>query len=225
MTADTGNTSPADVAFDEALRALPAVAILRAGTGEHLVAAAEVLAAEGIRALEFPLTTPGALDAVTEAAKRLSDGVVVGAGTVLDDGDARRAVEAGARLLVSPALCPEALRYGRERGIPVLPGTFTPSEVLQALGLGARLVKLFPADAVGPSYLASIRAPLPDLRVVPTGGVRLDDVRPWLAAGAAGLGLGAPMHRDTLDTGDMTALRVSARRWIAAVREAAQVRA
>ena len=212
-----------DEAFDAALRELPVVAILRASTAEHLVPAAEVLAEEGVRAIEFPLTTPGAVEAVTRAAERLGETVVVGAGTVLDGEDARHAVDAGARLLVSPALCPQALRYGRSHGIPVLPGTFTASEAMQAVELGARLVKLFPADAAGPAYLAALRAPLPTLRVVPTGGVRLADIGAWLAAGAAGLGIGAPMHGDTLETGDMVTLRAVAKQWVAAVRESVPV--
>jgi 2-dehydro-3-deoxyphosphogluconate aldolase/(4S)-4-hydroxy-2-oxoglutarate aldolase len=216
-------TSPADDAFDAALRALPVVAILRARTARHLVPAAEVLAEEGIRAIEFPVTTPGALEAVTEARQRLGEHVVVGAGTVLDGDCARRAIDAGARLLVSPGLCPGALRHGRSQGIPVLPGTFTASEVLRAAELGARIVKLFPADAAGPSYLAALLAPLPSMRAVPTGGVQLADVARWLAAGAAALGLGAPMHGDTLETGDMRALRDSSRRWVTAVRAAAPV--
>jgi 2-dehydro-3-deoxyphosphogluconate aldolase/(4S)-4-hydroxy-2-oxoglutarate aldolase len=212
-------TSTADTAFDSALSELPVVAILRAGSNTHLVAAAEVLAEEGIRAIEFPITTPGALEAVTGAALRLGDDIVIGAGTVLTEADARRSVEAGARLLVSPALCPGALLYGRERSIPVLPGTFTVSEMLQALELGARLVKLFPADAAGPAYLSALRAPLPGLRVVPTGGVQLADAGAWLAAGAAGLGLGTPLHGDALETGDMAALRTAARQWVGAIRE------
>ncbi|MEU6284441.1 bifunctional 4-hydroxy-2-oxoglutarate aldolase/2-dehydro-3-deoxy-phosphogluconate aldolase [Streptomyces sp. NPDC047028] len=212
--------SPDESAFEAALADLPVVAILRATTPAHLADAAEVLAEEGIRAIEFPLTTPGVLSAVTEAATRLGDSVVVGAGTVLDAGDARRAIDAGARLLVSPALCPDALRHGRAHGLPVLPGVSTPTEALHAVALGARLLKLFPADALGPRYLASLTVPLPSLRLVPVGGVRLADVGPWLAAGAAALGIGAPLHADTLETGDLGALRVSARAWIAAVRRA-----
>jgi 2-dehydro-3-deoxyphosphogluconate aldolase / (4S)-4-hydroxy-2-oxoglutarate aldolase len=199
------------------------VAILRTPvTGDHLVAAGEVLAEQGVRAIEIPLTTPDALAGVSTLAARLGSEVVVGAGTVLDENDARRAVDAGARLLVSPALCPRALAYGRDAGLPVVPGTFTPSEMLQALELGARVVKLFPADAVSPGYLRGIRAPLPTLRAIPTGGVSLDSAAEWLAAGASGLGLGGPLVLDTLQTGDMSALRDSTKRWVDTVRSARQ---
>lgn len=220
----TGAASELDDRFDSALRELPAVAILRAASDTHLVAAAQVLVEAGFRAVEFPLTTPGALAVVEETAGRLGDDVVIGAGTVLDGDDARRAVDAGAELLVSPALCAGALRYGRDRGIPMLPGVYTPSEAMEAVAQGARLVKLFPAETVGPTYLSALLDPFPRLRVVPTGGVRLDDVPGWLAAGAAALGVGAPMHGDTLDTGELGALRVSAQRWVTAIREAASLR-
>jgi 2-dehydro-3-deoxyphosphogluconate aldolase / (4S)-4-hydroxy-2-oxoglutarate aldolase len=202
-----------DRELDDALSAHRAVAILRAAHSRHLLAAAEALNAEGFRVLEFPLTTPGALDAIRAARRRLAGEALVGAGTVLTADDARAAVEAGAQLLVSPALCPEAVAVGIQAGVAVLPGAFTPTEILAAEAAGARLVKLFPTAMLGPEYLAALRQPLPDIRIIPTGGVCLANARGWLAAGAAALGLGSPLTGDSLETGELDALRESARTW------------
>lgn len=201
-------------ALDRALRELPAIAILRAGGAAHLVPAAETLFAEGFRVLEFPLTTPGALDALRQTRELLPADAVVGAGTVLTADDAQAALDAGAQLLVSPVLCAEAMAVGVRLGVPTVPGAFTPSEILAAQADGATLVKLFPAAVVGPQYLAAVRQPLPGVRIVPTGGVSLDNARAWFAAGAVALGLGGPLLGDSLATGDLAALRTSARAWV-----------
>lgn len=208
-----GTSEPS--AFELALRDLPAIAILRAAGAVHLMSAAETLFAEGFRVLEFPLTTPGALDALRRARKQLPAAAVVGAGTVLTADDARAAIDAGAQLLVSPALCAEAMAVGVRAGVPTVPGAFTPTEILAAQAGGATLVKLFPAAVVGPQYLAALRQPLPGVRIVPTGGVSLDNARAWFAAGAVALGLGSPLLGDSLETGDLSALRSSARAWVA----------
>lgn len=202
--------------LESALRELPAIAILRAAAPQHLVPAAETLFAQGFRVLEFPLTTPGALEAIRHARAELP-AAVVGAGTVLTADDAHAAMDAGAQLLVSPALCPSAMAVGRHAGVPTVPGAFTPTEIVAAHAAGATLVKLFPATVLGPRYLAALRQPLPDVRIVPTGGVALDNARAWLAVGATALGLGGPLVGDNLDTGDLAALRTSARDWVAEI--------
>lgn len=202
-----------DRRIDDALRAHPAIAILRATHARHLVAAAQTLNAEGFRVLEFPLTTPGALEAMHAARQRLDDVALVGAGTVLSAEDARAAIEAGAQLLVSPALSPDVVAAGIRAGIAVLPGAFTPTEIVAARKSGARLVKLFPTAVLGPEYLAALRQPLPDIRIVPTGGVSLANARGWLDAGAAALGIGSPLTGTSLETGDLQALAESARTW------------
>jgi 2-dehydro-3-deoxyphosphogluconate aldolase/(4S)-4-hydroxy-2-oxoglutarate aldolase len=202
-----------DRELDDALHARRVVAILRARRSLHLLDAAETLCAEGFHVLEFPLTTPGALDAIRAARHRLDGKALVGAGTVLSAADAQAALEAGAQLLVSPALCPEAMAVGTRAGVAVLPGAFTPTEILAAQRAGARLVKLFPTATLGPEYLAALRQPLPDIRIIPTGGVSLANARGWLDAGAAALGLGSPLTGNSLETGDLDALRDSARTW------------
>ncbi|MCA9711137.1 MAG: bifunctional 4-hydroxy-2-oxoglutarate aldolase/2-dehydro-3-deoxy-phosphogluconate aldolase [Myxococcales bacterium] len=171
-------------------------AILRAND-EHLAREAMNAAVRGgIRLVEFTLTTPGALSLISTFAVRTGlaesgglDRLIVGAGTVLHPDQARAAVEAGARFLVSPVMDPAMIALAGELGVPILPGVHTPTEMLAAHRAGAPLLKLFPAPAGGPAYLRSVLAPLPFLRVVPTNGVDLDDAAAWLRAGAWAVGL------------------------------------
>lgn len=175
---------------DDFLRALwdaRITAIVRA-TDEALAAAAMDAAIRGgMRIVELTLTTPGALRIIAELGAR--EGLVVGAGTVLLPAQARAAVEAGARFLVSPVMDPEIIALAGELGVPVLPGVHTPTEMLAAHRAGAPLLKLFPGPAGGPVWLRSVLAPLPFLRVVPTNGVDLDNAAAWLRAGAFAVGL------------------------------------
>lgn len=162
-------------------------AILRA-TDEGLAAAAMDAAIRGgMRIVELTLTTPGALHIIAELAAR--EGLVVGAGTVLTTVQARAAVAAGARFLVSPIMDPEIIALARTLGVPILPGVHTPTEMVAAHRAGAPLLKLFPAPAGGPTWLRSVLAPLPFLRVVPTNGVDLDNAAAWLRAGAFAVGM------------------------------------
>ncbi|MGW7527240.1 bifunctional 4-hydroxy-2-oxoglutarate aldolase/2-dehydro-3-deoxy-phosphogluconate aldolase [Streptomyces sp. NPDC054783] len=202
---------------EQAIRNTRLVAILRGSSSDHLVAAAQVLVEEGVQVLEFPLTSPGALDALRQAVEVLDGRATVGAGTVRTVDDARRALEAGGRFLVSPSLSVPVIEYARAHDAAVLPGTFTPTEIAMALEAGAELVKLFPAASHRPEFLRQLRVPLPAAGVVPTGGVGLSDAAAWLAAGAVALGVGSPLTGDTLETGDLTQLRVRARAWKAAV--------
>ncbi|MGH3858955.1 bifunctional 4-hydroxy-2-oxoglutarate aldolase/2-dehydro-3-deoxy-phosphogluconate aldolase [Actinokineospora sp.] len=193
--------------LETALDTTPVIAILRATSAKHLVAVAETLRAAGIRAVEFTLTTPGAYDAL---AAFTADGMALGAGTVTTPEEARRAVEAGAGYLISPAVCLDVIAEARTLGVPVLPGAYTPTEVLSAWRAGADLVKLFPAATGGVAHLKAIRAPLPDIPLVPTGGIGLDDAAAYLDAGARAVGIGAPLIGDACETGDLDALRTRA---------------
>lgn len=201
----------------DAIRASRLVAILRSNDTTHLTAAAEVLADEGIRTIEFPLTRPETLAAITATTTRLGADVHVGAGTVRTIDDARRAIDAGATFLVAPGLSLPVVEYARQRDVTILPGVFTPTEADQAAQAGAELVKLFPANSHRPEFLRQLRAPLPDVGVMATGGVTLDDVRGWLDAGAVALGIGSPLVGAALRTGGLEALRSSTREWCAAV--------
>ncbi|MFG1945739.1 bifunctional 4-hydroxy-2-oxoglutarate aldolase/2-dehydro-3-deoxy-phosphogluconate aldolase [Nonomuraea sp. NPDC048826] len=200
--------------LDEALDALPVIAIIRAAGSRHLDAVLETLADSGVRAMEVTLTTPGAAEAIRRAVGALR-GVAVGAGTVLDADSARRAVDAGAGYLITPAVLPEVIEEGRRLGVPVLPGAFTPTEIVQAWRQGAAMVKLFPANAAGgPGYVKDVRAPLPHIPLVPTGGVRVEDVPGYLRAGARAVGMGSPLVGDACAGGDLAGLAARARRLV-----------
>jgi 2-dehydro-3-deoxyphosphogluconate aldolase/(4S)-4-hydroxy-2-oxoglutarate aldolase len=194
----------------------PVVAILRAGHSDHLVAAAEVIADAGIRAVEFPLTTPGALEALRELRRRWPE-LLAGAGTVITPADVAAGHAAGAQFLVAPCTRPSALAAAADCGVAMVPGAFTATEIVTALEQGAEVIKLFPAT-LGPAYLAALRGPLPRARLVPTGGVGLEAIAGFLQAGAFAVALGSPLVGDALETGELDALAERARRAVAASR-------
>jgi 2-dehydro-3-deoxyphosphogluconate aldolase/(4S)-4-hydroxy-2-oxoglutarate aldolase len=200
----------------DTLSADPVVAILRAAHARHLVAAAEVIADAGIRAVELPLTTPGALDALRELRARRPE-LLAGAGTVITPGDADAAVAAGAQFLVAPCTRPDTLAVAAERGVPMMPGAFTATEVALALEHGAEVIKLFPAT-LGPGYLRALRDPLPHARLVATGGVGIDTIADFLRAGAFAVALGSTLAGDALQTGAFDELAERARRALEAAR-------
>src|SRR6266480_3968610 len=157
-------------------------------------AAARALAAGGVGAVEITLTTPGALETIAELASGEGvKGCMIGAGTVLDVKAARDVIARGARFAVSPAFDRFVVRYCRDHHVPCLPGAFTPTELHEAWRAGATAVKLFPASAVGPRYLREVLAPLPFLRVVPSGGVSLENAGEWIRAGAAAVSVGSAL--------------------------------
>ncbi len=185
------------------------VAVLRAPTADGFAAVADVLVEAGITALEVTLTSRGAIDALAGLRRRLPPAAVVGAGTVLTVDQAKAAVDAGAAFLVSPVLDP-GLAAGA--GVPFYPGALTPTEIFHAYAAGAPLVKLFPAATVGPRYLKDLHGPLPEVRIMPTGGIDVADVATWLAGGAAAVGLGGPLLGDAASGGSLVALGERARR-------------
>src|SRR3989442_2945840 len=159
-----------------------------------LRSAAAALAAGGVNVVEVTLTTPGALEAIAELASDEGlKGCMIGAGTVLDVKAARDVIARGARFVVSPTFDRFVVRYCNDHHVPCLPGALTPTELLAASRAGAPAVKLFPASAVVPRYLREVLAPLPFLRVVPSGGVSLEDAGEWIRAGAAPGSLGSPL--------------------------------
>jgi 2-dehydro-3-deoxyphosphogluconate aldolase / (4S)-4-hydroxy-2-oxoglutarate aldolase len=185
------------------------LAIFRAKASTHFVAAAQALAANGVRALEFTLTTDGALDALRQLRTETPD-LLAGAGTVITPEDASDAVAAGAQFLVAPCTRIDTLQRAAELGVPMIAGATTPSEIVTAHQHGSELVKLFPS-AVGPAYVKAIRDPLPHIDLVVTGGVALDAIPGFLAAGAFAVGLGSPLTGDALDTGDISGITERAR--------------
>ena len=179
----------------------------------------EALVGAGVRALEFTLTSRGALDAVRAARQVAGDAAAVGTGTVLTVGDVERAADAGATFAVSPDVSEAVVRRTVELGLTSLPGAFTATEVRRAVDSGAHLVKLFPAQPAGPGYLGALLGPLPDVGFVPTGGVGVDDVPGFLSAGAVAVALGSQLVRaddDLEDDACLEALRHRASRAVEA---------
>lgn len=175
-------------------------AIVRGETYDQASATADTLLSAGITSLEISLTTPFALEAVTTLTRELGDDAVIGAGTVLDATSARMAVDAGARFLVSPSLDAEVIRTGHRYGVPVFPGVATPTEMVQALELGADALKLFAASAHTPGWLRDVRAALPQAPLMPTGGVSVESAPEWITAGAVAVGMGAALSEGDRDT-------------------------
>jgi 2-dehydro-3-deoxyphosphogluconate aldolase/(4S)-4-hydroxy-2-oxoglutarate aldolase len=198
------------------------IAVIRAREAVHLRPVASALAQGGVGAVEITLTTPRALDAIAEL---VGDGAVpgclVGAGTVLDARRAQDVIAAGAQFVVSPTLEPAVIRCCRDHSVPCLPGAFTPTEILQAWRAGATLVKVFPASAVGPRYFREILAPLPFLRLVPSGGVSLEDAGDWIGAGAAAVSVGGALAGPAVLDGESGAeLTARARSFVQRVADA-----
>jgi 2-dehydro-3-deoxyphosphogluconate aldolase / (4S)-4-hydroxy-2-oxoglutarate aldolase len=216
--ADVGADAPARVPMSEALTTTRVVAILRAENASRAEAVVDVLLENGIRSLELTLTTKGALEVVERLAAAVPPGTDIGMGTVLTADEVDRAVGAGARFVVSPSVVPAVIEAARRHGIASYPGALTATEIHAAWTAGASAVKLFPAGALGPGYLTAVRAPLPDIPLVPTGGVAVEAVGEWLDAGAAAVGLGSPLIGDALaPDGDLDGLAQRARAVCAAV--------
>lgn len=196
------------------------VAIVRMDSSESLVRVAEAIAAGGVRHIEFTMTTPGALRTLEEVTARYGDDVVFGAGTVLDPETARAAILAGARFIVAPNLNPAVIGLCNRYGVVSMPGALTPTEILQAWEAGAGVVKVFPASALGgPEYISAVRAPLPQVRLAPVGGVDLENVSAYIRAGAACVGVGSSLVSNRLVAGgDWAALTERARGFVEGVR-------
>jgi 2-dehydro-3-deoxyphosphogluconate aldolase / (4S)-4-hydroxy-2-oxoglutarate aldolase len=190
------------------------------------VKAVEAICAGGIDAIELTMTVPGAVPLIKELKSRFGDAVVVGAGTVLDAETARACVEAGAQFVVSPILDRATVAYCRSCGVPVLPGALTPTEIMEAVRAGAEVVKVFPCGALGgASYIRSLKAPLPGLCLVPTGGVSLQNVGDFIRAGASAVGVGADLvDIGRIVEGNAGAVTENARRYVDAVRQAREVK-
>ena len=209
-------------AFLARLAAVPVVAILRAANAERFLEVGRVLYEGGVRGIEVTLTSKGALEAFGRLREELPGDAVLGVGTVRSAGDAELALGAGATYLVAPDFRDEVVAFAVERDLPVVPGALTPTEVVAAWGAGATAVKVFPVSAVGgAAYVKAVRAPLPEVPLVPTGGVGIDDIGAYLDAGAVAVGVGSPLLGDAGEPGgDLRGLAERARRAVAAATEA-----
>ncbi|MEN9933652.1 MAG: hypothetical protein RLZZ387_231 [Chloroflexota bacterium] len=201
----------------EAITATKVVAIVRLERYDRAVEVARALVAGGITAVEFTLTGAGANEAIAACREALGDAAQVGVGTVLRREEAYASIDAGAQFVVTPAVRPEVIAACRERGVPILCGALTPSEALAAHEAGAEMIKIFPARAFGPQYIKDILAPLPFLRVVPTGGVSAENARAYLEAGATAVGIGGNLvSAKAVAAGDWAAITAAAGACIAA---------
>jgi 2-dehydro-3-deoxyphosphogluconate aldolase/(4S)-4-hydroxy-2-oxoglutarate aldolase len=216
MTSTTSSTTgPAshDTAPRHRHQAGPAIAILRGGTGEHVEAVVATLVECGVPAIEITTNTPRWREGIAWAVERYGSAASVGVGTVLDVRQLDEAAAAGASFAVSPHLDADLGERAHERGLGWYPGAATPTEIVRAWQLGARAVKVFPAAPLGgPAFLRQVLAPLDFVDVIPTGGIGVDDVTDYLAAGAVAVGLGSPLVGDALTSGDLDALRGRAER-------------
>ena len=211
---------------DQLLRTLTdsgVVAIIRTDSSDKLLDTARALIAGGVTSVEVTMTTPGALEGIRKLAQTLEGDrrVLIGVGTVLDAATCQSAIEAGARFVVSPHFDPEVVATTRRLGALSLPGAFTPTEMVRAWSAGADIVKVFPSAAVGPSYLRDVLAPLPHLRLVPTGGVDVSNVGDWIRAGAVCVGAGsALMPKDAIARSDWAEITRRASAFVEGVRKA-----
>lgn len=173
------------------------IAIVRFDRSEDLVQVARAVRAGGVRAIEFTMTTPNALDIIEQSAREFGQDVLLGAGTVLDPETARAAILAGAQFIVAPTLNQQVIETCRRYSKAVIPGAFTPTEILTAWECGADFVKVFPADFGGPDYLKAILAPLPQIKLIPVGGVSLENTAAFIKAGASAVAVGGNLVKKT----------------------------
>lgn len=197
------------------------VAVIRMKEPQKLRAVVDALAEGGIRALEITMTVPGAVELIRQLAPTLPAGFIFGAGTVLDAATVHQVVDAGARFIVSPVFRREVIAACQAREVASMPGCFSPTEILDAWDAGADVVKVFPATALGPGYLKDVRAPLPHVKLMPTGGVTVENAGDWIRAGAVAVGVGSSLlDTKAIADGNYAVLRSKAERMIANVRAA-----
>jgi 2-dehydro-3-deoxyphosphogluconate aldolase / (4S)-4-hydroxy-2-oxoglutarate aldolase len=194
------------------LAANPVIAVLRARQAGDYDAVVDVLAENGVRSIELTLSTPGTFEHLPALLARAGSEVEIGIGTIVNAAQAQRAIDAGARYLVTPIVNLDVIALAVAAGVPVFPGGLTPTELYSAWDAGATAVKIFPAETVGPQYGSHLRGPFPDLQFVPSGGIGLGDIPAWLAAGATAVSLGGPLIGDALRGGSLEALADRARR-------------
>jgi len=209
------------VTKDEVLGAIletRVVAVIRMKDAARLAGVAAALGRGGVRALEITMTVPGAVGIIRGMAGSKAPGTLVGAGTVLDARTAKDVIAAGADFVVSPITDMETVKVCRDAGVLVAPGAFTPTEIVAAWRAGADIVKVFPATSLGPQFCRDLRGPLPEVRLMPTGGVTVENARDFIAAGAAAVGLGtALVDAKSVEAGDWEALEARARRLLASL--------
>jgi 2-dehydro-3-deoxyphosphogluconate aldolase/(4S)-4-hydroxy-2-oxoglutarate aldolase len=170
-----------------------AVAIIRLADSTKLIRVCEAIFEGGVKSIEITMTVPNAISFIKESVKKLGDHMLIGVGSVLNAETAMKAIDAGANYVVSPIFKKEIIEVAHKNDVPALPGCFTPSEIQTAFETGADIIKIFPADVLGMAFFKSILAPMPHLKLMPTGGVTLTNVGDWIKAGACAIGIGTAL--------------------------------
>ena len=197
------------------------VAIIRANSSNELIDAAAAIHAGGVNVIEVTMTTPNALQVISDVSSAYGDSVLVGAGSVLDAETARAVMLAGAEFIVSPVTKADVIEICNRYGKVVIPGAFTPTEILTAWEAGADYVKVFPSSGVGASYIKDIKAPLPHIPLVPTGGINAENAAEFISAGATALGVGSSLvNNQLIEAGEFESLTEGAKMLSAEVQRA-----
>jgi 2-dehydro-3-deoxyphosphogluconate aldolase/(4S)-4-hydroxy-2-oxoglutarate aldolase len=205
----------------QAIEAMGVVAVIRLKDTAKLRAVVDALAEGGVRALEVTMTVPRAVDLIRELAPTMPSGFLLGAGTVIDAETAKAVIDAGARYVVSPVFRPDVIDACHSRDVPMMPGCFSPTEILAAHDAGADIIKVFPATMLGPQFVKDVRAPLPQVKLMPTGGVTIDNAGDWIRAGAVAVGIGSALvDAKAIDAGKFDAIAANARKVVANVKSA-----
>ncbi len=201
------------------------VPVVRASSDRHAIHAAEAVCQGGIPIVEMTMTVPGAIEVIAQLVKSVGSEVLIGAGTVLDVETARRCIDAGAEFIVSPGLDVETVAFVNRLGKLMIAGALTPTEVIRAWKSGSDFVKIFPCGAVGGAkYINSLKAPLPQVPLIPTGGVNLNTAAEFIQAGAAALGIGSELvSASALTSGNLNEIVEASRKYVAIVRDARRV--
>ncbi|NJC21520.1 2-dehydro-3-deoxyphosphogluconate aldolase/(4S)-4-hydroxy-2-oxoglutarate aldolase [Arthrobacter pigmenti] len=201
------------------------IAVLRATHASEYAPVIDSLVAGGVDVIELTLSTRGVFEELPLIRERFGDAAHIGVGTVLTTNDAMNSLDAGAEFLITPAMNLAVVEAAVQRGVPIAPGGLTPSELHAGWAAGSSAVKLFPASTVGTEYLAQLRGPFPDMQIIPSGGVGIEQAPEWIAAGSPAVSVGGPLLKDAFDGGDPAALAARARRVCALVAEAFEARA
>lgn len=205
----------------EEIERVGVVAVVRVDSSEGLVKIINALEGGGVTTIEVTMTTPKAIDVIANVVEHYSGKVIVGVGTVLDAETARTAILAGAEFVVGPTLNPKVIEMARRYDKVVVPAGFTPTEILHAWELGADIVKVFPTSSVGPAYIKDLKGPLPQIKLMPTGGVRMDNAQDFIKAGASVLAAGGNLvNKKAIAEGDFELIRNSAQRFVQEVKKA-----
>lgn len=202
----------------EQLAAAPIVPILRKVPYEKSASIVKALIDGGVTSIEVTMESEKAAEIIAETIDAYGAQVLVGAGTVLNVEDCQRAIEAGAQFIVTPALDEDVVAYAAEQGVPIIPGVFTPAEMLRAVKLGAEAIKLFPASVLGPAFIKDVKGPLSHIPIMATGGITADTATDYLKAGAVAVGTGsALLKKDLIAANDWDGLKKETEKWLQAV--------